>query len=272
MIDPTHNDLRLSSQCKLLCFARSSLYYRPRPPNEETLGLMNRIDDLFTQHPFLGTRRMVELLKDQGVMVGRRRVRSLMRKMGIEAIHPGPKTSKPQPGHKTYPYLLRDLTIERPDQVWCADITYIRMRRGHLYLGAVMDWYSRKVLSWRVSNTLEADFCVEALREAMERYGAPKIFNTDQGGQFTGHAFTGVLADHGIRISMDGKGRWMDNVFIERLWRSVKYECTNLHAFNTAKELKAGLTDWFRFYNDIRPHMALNYRKPADVYAETGGA
>ena len=232
------------------------------------LDLMRRIDAQFLETPFYGTRQMQRHLRHQGIMVGRGRVRRLMRRMGLMAIYQKPKTSVPHPEHKIYPYLLRDITIKRPDQVWCADITYIRMRRGFLYLVAIMDWHSRAVLSWRLSNTLDADFCVAALEEAMNRYGVPEIFNTDQGSQFTGQDFTQALKDAGVAISMDGKGRWMDNVFIERLWRSVKWECVYLREFETGSQARQALGNWFRFYNEHRPHTAFDGRHPMDVYRE----
>jgi putative transposase len=209
---------------------------------------------------------MMRHLRRSGHRVGRHRVRRLMRLMGLAAVYQKPRTSVPHPEHVVYPYLLRDLTIDRPNQVWCADITYVPMRRGFLYLVAVMDWATRKVLSWRVSNTMEADFCIAAVEEAIGRFGVPEIFNTDQGSQFTSPGFTGVLAEAGIRISMDGRGRWMDNVFIERLWRSLKYECVYLHAYETGSELRAGLSAWVGLYNARRPHMALAGRTPDEVY------
>ena len=232
------------------------------------LDLMRRIDEQFLETPFYGSRQMQRHLRHQGIMVGRGRVRRLMRRMGLMAIYQKPRTSVPHPEHKIYPYLLRGITIKRPDQVWCADITYIRMRRGFLYLVAIMDWHSRAVLSWRLSNTLEADFCVAALEEAMNRYGVPEIFNTDQGSQFTGQDFTQALKDAGVAISMDGKGRWMDNVFIERLWRSVKWECVYLREFETGSQARQALGNWFRFYNEQRPHTAFDGRHPMDVYWE----
>jgi putative transposase len=230
---------------------------------------MRLLDEAFTDWPFYGSRQMVRHLRRQGHIVGRKRVCRLMAKMGLCAIYQKPRTSVPQPGHKIYPYLLRDLVIERPGQVWCADITYLPMRRGFLYLVAIMDWHSRRVLSWRLSNTMHAEFCIEALAEALARHGRPDIFNTDQGSQFTGADFTGVLTDAGVRISMDGRGRWMDNVFIERLWRSLKYECVYLHSFETGSELRQGLGRWISFYNAQRPHSALAGRTPDEVYHPT---
>ena len=228
---------------------------------------MRLIDETFLECPFYGARQMVRHLRRLGWAVGRRRVRRLMRKIGLSPIYQAPRTSEPHPAHKTYPYLLRKLVIERPNHVWCADVTYIPMRRGFLYLVAIMDWATRKVLAWRLSNTMEADFCVAALNDAMDVHGRPEIFNTDQGSQFTSHAFTGALADAGIRISMDGRGRWMDNVFIERLWRSLKYECVFLNAFETGAEARTGIGRWIDFYNQRRPHSALGDRTPDEAYA-----
>jgi putative transposase len=215
---------------------------------------------------------MARHLRREGYTVGRKRVRRLMAKMGLEPIYQRPRTTVPHPGHQVYPYLLREMVIDRPNQVWCADITYIPMRRGFLYLVAVMDWSTRKVLSWRVSNTMDVEFCIEALEEALARFRRPDIFNTDQGSQFTSPRFTGVLREAGVRISMDGRGRWMDNVFIERLWRSLKYECIYLHAFETGSELRTGLTSWIGYYNARRPHSTLAGRTPDEAYTETGTA
>lgn len=227
---------------------------------------MRLIDRQFMATPAYGSRSMRDCLRRQGLAVNRKRVRRLMRLMGISAVHPKPRTSVPHPGHKIYPYLLRDLDIVRPNQVWASDITYIPMRRGFMYLVAVMDWYSRKILAWRISNTLDADFCVEAAREAIERYGVPEIFNTDQGSQFTGHAFTGLLTSHGIRISMDGRGRCLDNIFIERLWWTLKYHYLYLREFETGTELRKGLCGWFRYYNQERPHQSFSGRTPFEAY------
>lgn len=227
---------------------------------------MRLIDRQWLQRPTFGTRGMTRHLRRCGYPVGRKRVRRLMREMGLTAVYPKPRLSKPHPEHKIYPYLLRNLTIDRPNQVWCSDITYLPMKHGFMYLAAIMDWHSRRVLSWRVSNTLEADFCVTALEEALERHGKPEIFNTDQGSQFTSQEFTGLLRDNHIAISMDGKGRWMDNVFIERLWWSLKYECVYLNEFATGKELKAELRDWLDFYNFNRGHSSLDDRTPNEVY------
>ena len=229
---------------------------------------MKRIDELFLELPFFGSRQMRNLLRDEGHLIGRNRVRRLMRKMGLMAVYQKPKTSQPHPQHKTYPYLLRGKAITRPNQVWCADITYIPMRRGFLYLVAIMDWHSRAVLSWRVSNTMDADFCVAALEDAITRYGVPEIFNTDQGSQFTSYEFTKTLRKAGARISMDGRGRWMDNVMIERLWRSLKYECLYLLEIKTGSELCRILAWWFGFYNNRRPHKTFDGRKPMEIYQQ----
>ena len=232
------------------------------------LDLMRLIDAQFLETPFYGSRQMRLHLRNQGLAVGRDRIRRLMRKIGLMAIFQKPKTSAPHPEHKVYPYLLRRLRIDRPDQVWCADITYVPMKRGFLYLVAIMDWHSRAVLSWRLSNTMDTDFCIAALEEAMNRYGVPEIFNTDQGSQFTSYEFTQTLKDAGVAISMDGKGRWMDNVFIERLWRSVKWECLYLRELETGSQVRHALEQWFRFYNEERPHTAFDGRRPLDVYRQ----
>ena len=257
-------------QCELLDLCRSSLYYRPRPVSPADLRLMRRIDELHLAHPFLGARKLARMLQREGFEVGRRHVSSLMRLMGIEAIYRKKRTSIPGKGHKVYPYLLGGVAIERPNQVWATDITYVPMAQGFAYLVAIVDLFSRKVLAFRVSNALATDFCVEALQEALTRYGTPEIFNTDQGSQFTAEAFTAVLLAKGVRVSMDGKGRWVDNVFVERLWRSVKYEQIYLHAHETMRELKAALTSYFGFYNARRPHQSLKYRTPEEVYFGTG--
>ena len=266
LIDPGHPALSIVRQCALVSISRSTFYYAPAPLNEATLALMRTIDAAFLEMPWYGSRQMARHLRRLGHAVGRKRVRRLMHIMGLTPIFQKPNTSEPHPQHPVYPYLLRNLAIDRPNHVWCADVTYIPMRRGFLYLVAVMDWATRKVLSWRVSNTLEADFCVAALEEAIARFGRPAIFNTDQGSQFTSLAFTKVLADAGIRISMDGRGRWMDNVFIERLWRSLKYECVYLHAFETGSDLRAGLAGWIGYYNGHRPHSALGGKTPDEAY------
>jgi putative transposase len=269
MIDPDHAELSLSRQCRLVAISRSSLYYKPQPASEETLAMMQRIDEIYLTYPFYGSRQIMRQLHRDGHQVGRHRVRRLMRLMGLRAIYQAPKTSEPHPEHRIYPYLLKDLVINRPNQVWCSDITYIPVSRGFLYLVAIMDWHSRRVLSWRLSNTMHADFCVEALEEALERFGKPEIFNTDQGSQFTGSDFTGVLQAHEIRISMDGRGRWLDNVFIERLWRSLKYEAVYLHEIADGFAARRVIGEWLAFYDAARPHSALDGRTPAEAY-ETG--
>jgi putative transposase len=256
-------------QCELLGLCRSSLYYHPKPVSAADLRLMRRIDELHLAHPFLGARRLARMLKREGFDVGRRHVGSLMQLMGIEAIYRKKRTSIPDQGHKIYPYLLRNVAIERPNQAWASDITYLPMAKGFAYLVAILDLYSRKVLSFRVSNAMATDFCVEALEEALTRYGAPEIFNTDQGSQFTAEDFTQPLHAKGVRVSMDGKGRWVDNVFVERLWRSVKYEDIYLHAYETLREVKAALASYFSFYNARRPHQNLDYRTPDEMYFGT---
>ena len=269
LVDREDPALSVAAQCRLLKVARSTLYYQPAPVDPDDLALMRRMDELYLASPFYGSRRMVAVLRRDGWTVNRKRVRRLMRVMGLEAIYQKPNTSKGHPAHKVYPYLLRDLVIERPNQVWCADITYIPMTRGFVYLVAVMDWFSRRVLAWRLSISMEADFCVDALQDALARHGKPEIFNTDQGSQFTSPRFTGVLREAGVRISMDGRGRWMDNVFIERLWRSLKYECIYLHAFETGSALRAGLREWIGYYNARRPHSTLAGRTPDEAYWAT---
>jgi len=268
LIDRGHGALSIRRQCSLLGLARSGVYRPPRPANDNEVGLMRRIDELFTAWPFLGSRRMAALLRAESHAVNRKRVQRLMRKMGIAALGPKPRTTKPAPGHKIFPYLLRGMTIERPNQVWAADITYIPIGRGFLYLVAVIDWASRAVLSWRLSNTMEASFCVAALEEALARFGKPEIFNTDQGSQFTSLAFTGTLMAAGVRVSMDGRGRWMDNVFIERLWRSLKYEDIYLKGYADGREARAGIAAWIAFYNLQRPHQALANRAPMAVWRD----
>jgi len=252
-------------QCRLLGISHSGLYYQPKGISGENLTIMKLIDRQYLATPFYGARKITACLKSQGHRINRKRIRRLMRLMGIKAIYRRPRTSKPAPGHKIYPYLLGGLKITRPNQVWAADITYIPMARGFLYLVAIIDWYSRYVLSWKLSNTLDAGFCVEALEEALKK-GKPEIFNTDQGSQFTSEAFTGVLKKHGIKISMDGKGSYNDNLFIERLWRSVKYEEVYLKAYQDGREARIGLGNYFCFYNIERPHQALGYRTPAEVF------
>jgi putative transposase len=266
LVDRDDPDLSITAQCQLLKVARSTLYYQPAPVDPDDLALMRRMDELYTKWPFYGARRMVAALRQDGVMVNRKRVRRLMRVMGLEAIYQKPNTSKGHPDHKVYPYLLRGLAIERANQVWCADITYIPMAKGFVYLVAVMDWFSRRVLAWRVSITMEADFCVEALQEAIARYGRPEIFNTDQGVQFTSGGFLEELESRGIRISMDGKGRFLDNIFIERLWRSLKYEEVFIKAYGSVAEARQGIGGWLRFYNEERLHQALGYQTPRAVF------
>ena len=266
MIEKQHAKISIVLQCELLSLNRSNIYYLPSPENDMNLQLMRVVDEQFLKTPFYGSRQMRDHLIRQGFEVNRKRVRRLMKLMGLCAIYQKPRTSDPHPDHKIYPYLLRDLTINRPGQVWCTDITYIPMRKGFFYLVAIMDWYSRKVLSWRFSNSMDTSFCCEALSEAIEKYGAPEIFNTDQGSQFTSIEFTNILIDNGIKISMDGKGRWMDNVFIERLWRSLKYECVYLHAFETGREASKMIADWISFYNTSRPHSTFNGQTPDEVY------
>jgi putative transposase len=266
MIEPDHPQLSIARQCELVSISRSGFYYRPADETPLNLALMRLIDTQFLETPWYGSRQMARHLRREGYTVGRKRVRRLMAKMGLAPIYQRPRTTVPHPDHRVYPYLLRDLVIDRPNQVWCADLTYIPMRRGFLYLVAIMDWATRKVLSWRVSNTMDVEFCLEALEEALARFGRPEIFNTDQGSQFTSLRFTGLLRDAGVRISMDGRGRWMDNVFIERLWRSLKYECVYLHAFETGSALRAGLSRWIDYYNVRRPHSTLAGRTPDEAY------
>ena len=266
MADRQHPALSTVRQCALLGISRSSVYYRPRATSQEDLAVMKQIDQQYLATPFYGSRRMTVWLQRQGRPVSRKRVQRLMRIMGLQAIYRRPRTSLRALGHKVYPYLLGGMEITRPNQVWATDITYIPKARGFLYLVAIIDWYSRYVLAWRLSNTLDADFCVDALEEALSK-GKPEIFNTDQGSQFTGEAFTGLLKQHGVRISMDGKGRYRDNIFVERLWRTVKYEEVYLKAYSAGREAKAGLDAYFRFYNAQRPHQALGYRTPAEVFS-----
>ena len=265
VVDRQHPALSVVRQCKLLDISRSGLYYQPVGISQKDLTLMKLIDRQYLATPFYRARKIAVWLKNQGYRVNRKRVRRLMRIMGLTAIYRRPRTSKPAPSHKIYPYLLSGMEITRPNQVWAADITYIPMARGFLYLVAIIDWYSRCVLSWRLSNTLDADFCAEALEEAL-RKGRPDIFNTDQGAQFTSEAFTGLLKQRGVRISMDGKGRYSDNLFIERLWRTVKYEEVYLKAYQDGRDARIGLGNYFSFYNTERPHQALGYRTPAEVF------
>jgi len=253
-------------RCELLCVPRSSAYYESAREDTEDAALMRSIDKIHLRLPFYGSRRIVDELADEDKRVNRKRVQRLMRRMGLAALYPKANTSRRHHAHRVYPYLLRGLTVDRPNQVWCADVTYIPMARGFVYLVAIMDWYSRKVLSWRLSNTLDAEFCVAALREALVRYGRPEIFNTDQGSQFTSEDFTNVLKEVDIKISMDGKGRWTDNVFIERLWRSLKYEEVYLTAYDTIPQAREGIRRWMTFYNQRRKHQALDRRTPDNVY------
>ena len=266
MIEPEHVDLTILRQCQLVGISRSAYYGPTKGENVLNLSLMRLIDEQFLETPWYGSRQMVRHLRRQGYTVGRKRVRRLMARMGLAAIYQRPRTTIPHPEHKIWPYLLRDMAINQPDQVWCADITYLPMRRGFLYLVAIMDWHTRKVLAWRISNTLEADFCVEALNEAIHKFGPPEIMNTDQGSQFTSFAWTDRLKRIGARISMDGKGRCQDNIFIERLWRSLKYECVYLHAWETGSQAKDGIGRWITFYNHHRPHTAHGGQPPAVVY------
>ncbi len=265
MIDPEH-DLPIQKQAEVLEISRSTAYYRPRPVSESDLWLMRQIDELHLNYPFAGSRMLRDLLWQQGLAVGRRHVRTLMRRMAIEAIYRRPNTSIPAPGHRIYPYLLRGLAITRPNQVWAMDITYIPMARGFVYLAAVVDWFSRRVLSWKLSITMETSFCIEALEEALSGNEKPEIFNTDQGSQFTSEAFTARLKKEGIRISMDGKGRWRDNVFVERIWRSIKYEEVYLHAYASVSEARTSLSRYIDFYNATRPHSSLKAQTPDQVY------
>lgn len=258
-------------QCELLDVSRSGLYYEPVEPDEEELELMRRMDELHLKHPPFGSRMMTQTLKKEGRQVNRKRVQRLMRLMGLESTAPKPSTSKPALEHPIYPYLLRKLDISRVNQVWAADITYIPMAKGFVYLVAIIDWYSRRVLAWRLSATMGTTFCVEALREAMARYGCPEIFNTDQGSQFTSEDFTGVLLERGVKISMDGKGRCIDNVFVERVWRSLKYEEVYLYAYDSVREAREGIRRYFDFYNNERPHSALGYQTPAGFYDGMSG-
>ena len=274
MIDREHQSLSVVRQCRLLAVSRSTVYYRARGENAQTLALMRRIDELYLDYPFYGSRQMRRHLAREEVAVGRHRVRRLMRLLGLEAIYRKPRTTvahPESPEHRVYPYLLRGVTIERSNQVWCADITYIPVQGGFFYLVAVMDWASRRALAWRLSNTLDTCFCLEALAEALEGYGMPEIFNTDQGSQFTSVAFTGMLEASGIRCSMDGRGRCLDNVFIERLWRSLKYEAVYLRELKDGFEAQRVIAQWLEFYNEVRPHSALAGRTPDEVY-RAGGA
>jgi len=260
------NKLSIKRQCELVKLSRSCVYYQANELLDKDLQLMQGIDKIHLKRPFYGSRRIRDWLEDQGYVVNRKKVRRLMRKMGVMALYPKPSSSHPGKGHRIYPYLLRGKEISSPNQVWATDITYIPMAKGFMYLVVIMDWRSRKVLSWRVSNSLESDFCVDALEEALRRYGKPEIFNTDQGAQFTSEAFTGVLKAAEISISMDGKGRWIDNVFVERLWRSLKYEEVYLRAYESISEAKAGIRNYFQFYNQERRHQGLGKITPDGVY------
>jgi putative transposase len=266
MITREHPALSLSRQCEVLSISRSSFYHAPMGESPEALALMRRIDELFLKYPFYGSRQMVRQLRREGVRAGRHRVRRLMRLMGLAAIYQAPRTSDPHPAHRIYPYLLKGLAIDRPNQVWCADITYIPVQRGFLYLVAIMDWATRHVLAWRLSNTMDPRFCVEALEEALDRYGPPEIMNTDQGSQFTGSAWITTLTGAGVQVSMDGRGRYMDNIFIERLWRSLKYEAVYLHELTDGFRADRVIREWIDFYNGDRPHSALGGRTPAEAY------
>jgi putative transposase len=260
------SDLPVTRQCELLKLNRSTVYYQPRPVSMEDQKLMRRIDEMYLKRPFYGSRRMRDWLQDEGITVNRKRVQRLMRQMGLGAIYPKKRTSKPGKGHKIYPYLLRNLTIDRPNRVWATDLTYIPMAKGFVYLVAIMDWYSRKVLSWRVSTTMDHEPCVEALEEALSKYDSPDIFNTDQGSVFASENFTDVLKRANVDISMDGKGRWMDNVFVERLWRSVKYEEVYLKAYDSVTEAREGIGTYLEFYNTERRHQSLNRQTPDQFY------
>ncbi|MEO4041441.1 IS3 family transposase [Hoeflea sp. CAU 1731] len=266
MIEPGHPGLSVGKQCTLLSISRSSFYYTPKGETEMNLILMRRIDEQFLETPFFGVRQMTWHLKNEGHRVNEKRIRRLMRLTGLMPIYQKPNTPRPAKGHKIWPYLLKGLRVDRPNQVWAADITYLPMRRGFLYLVAIIDWFTRKVLAWRISNTLEADFCVEALNEAVHKFGSPEIMNTDQGSQFTSFAWTDRLRQMGVRISMDGKGRFLDNIFVERLWRTLKYECVYLHAWETGSQARAGIRKWMDFNNRRRPHTALGGKPPAVVY------
>jgi len=265
MINREH-DMSITRQAKALGISRSSVYYKSRPVSVEDLELMRRIDELHLDYPFAGSRMLQALLKREGRSIGRRHVTSLMRKMGLEAIYRRPNTSRPAPGHKIYPYLLRTMKVENPNQAWAMDITYVPMAKGFVYLAAVVDWFSRRVLSWRLSITMETDFCIEAVEEALMKHGKPEIFNTDQGSQFTSAEFTGLLKTHDIKISMDGKGAWRDNVFVERLWRSIKYEEIYLHAYASVKDARVAIGRYLAFYNGLRPHSSLDRQTPDEAY------
>ncbi len=261
MIDKDH-DLPVTRQCELLGLSRASYYYKKAPVCEQDLQIMRRLDEMHLERPFYGSRRLRDWLQDEGHDINRKRVQRLMQQMGLAALYPKKNTSKPGAGHKIYPYLLRGVQVNRPNQVWAADISYIPMAKGFVYVIAIMDWFSRKVLSWRLSNSMDTDFCIEALEEAITVYGTPEIFNTDQGSQFTSDRFTGVLKEANIAISMDGKGRWVDNVFVERLWRSMKYEEVYLKAYDSVAEARTGIGNYFKFYNAERRHQSLDRQTP----------
>jgi len=267
LVESESNGLSIKKQCKLLDVPHSSFYYTPASANNENLDLMCLIDKQFLETPWYGSRQLVRHFKREGIKVNRKRIKRLMRLMGIMPIYQKPRTSIPNPEHKIYPYLLRNLKITNPNQVWCSDITYIPMPKGFMYCVAIMDWFSRKVLSWRLSNTMDSDFCVDALKEAINKYGTPEIFNTDQGSQFSSIKFQKVLSNNNIKISMDGKGRWRDNVMIERLWRSLKYECVYLRAFESGTELKFGISQWINYYNAMRPHSSLGGMTPNEIFS-----
>jgi putative transposase len=267
MIEPAHA-LPVVRQCTLLDLSRSSVYYTPQPVAASALALMRRIDELHLNHPFAGARMLRDFLIQEGITVGRRHVATLMKRMGIEALYRRPNTSRKHPKHPVFPYLLRGVDITRPNHVWAMDITYLPMRKGFVYLAAVLDWATRRVLSWRLSNTLTTDFCLDAVEAACQRFGTPEIFNTDQGCQFSSSDFVDLLKTHGIQQSMDGKGRWVDNVFVERLWKSVKYEEVYLHAYDSVTQARQGLEGYFRFYNERRPHSSLDGKTPDQVYFE----
>ena len=267
LVEPGHAELSVRRQCELLGLPRASYYYRPAPESPENLRLMGLIDREYTRHPFYGSRRMAAWLSGQGEAVNRKRAQRLMRLMGLAAIYPRPRLSQGDPEHRVYPYLLNGVPIQRVDQVWSADITYVGLPTGFMYLAAVIDWHSRRVLAWRLSNTLDGEFCLEMLEEALS-LGKPEVFNTDQGVQFTARAWTGRLLSAGVAVSMDGKGRCLDNVFVERLWRSVKYEDVYIRCYEAVPALRAGLSRYFGFYNEERPHQSLGYRTPAEVYRE----
>jgi putative transposase len=266
MINRNHPDLSINHQCKLVKLSRSAFYYAPVGIDDETLAVMTAIDKAFTRYPFFGSRQIAAYLRRNGIAVGRHRVRRLMRIMGLEAIYTRPRTSQPHPAHPVYPYLLKGMIIDRPNQVWCADITFVPVRHGFLYLVAIMDWATRKVLGWRLSNTMHASFCVETLQEAIARFGPPEIMNTDQGSQFTGHGWITTLTEAGVRVSMDGRGRCMDNIFIERLWRSLKQEAIYLEELTDGFKAQRVIRNWMAFYNNERPHSALEHRTPKEAY------